>query len=138
MIPSRNEENVRRGYAAFRNHDWEEMIAVTHPDIVFTSLIRESEGGVYRGHDGLREFFDGVLDVLPDWNPVLDTFEDHGDRMLVKATIHASPPGSDAPMEQVVWQAIRLRDGLAIRWDFFRTEDEARAALAEEPSAPAG
>ena len=58
--------------------------------------------------------------------------------MLVKARIHASPPGGDVPMEQVVWQAIRLRDGLAIRWDFFRTEEEARAALAEEPSAPAG
>ena len=49
--------------------------------------------------------------------------------MLVKATVKASPPGSDVPMEQVVWQAIRLRDGLAIRWDFFRTEEEARAAL---------
>ena len=80
-MTSRNEENVRRGYAAFRDRDWDEIIAVTHPDIVFTSLIRESEGGVYRGHDGLREFFD-------------------------------------------------LRDGLAIRWDFFRTEEEARAALA--------
>jgi hypothetical protein len=52
--------------------------------------------------------------------------------MLVKAKIHASAPGSGAPMEQVMWQAVRLRDGLAIRWDFFRTEEEARAALAGE------
>ena len=30
-----------------------------------------------------------------------------------------------------MWQAIRLRDGLAIRWDFLRTEEEARAALSD-------
>jgi ketosteroid isomerase-like protein len=130
-MTSQNEETLRRGYAAFENRDFDALVAVTHPDIVFTSLIRESEGGVYRGHDGVREFFKGVLEVLPDWFPNLDAFEDLGDRILVKATITASAPGSDVPMEQVVWQAIRLRDGLAIRWDFFRTEEEARAALAD-------
>jgi ketosteroid isomerase-like protein len=135
-VASTNEETLRRGYAAFEDRDFDALVAVTHPEIEFTSLIRESEGGSYYGHDGVRAFFKGVLEVLPDWFPVLDSFEDHGDRMLVKATITASPPGSDVPMEQVVWQAIRLRDGLAIRWDFFRTEEEARAALAEEPSAP--
>jgi ketosteroid isomerase-like protein len=125
-----NLAQIRRGYAAFKNRDFDELIAVTHPDIEFTSLIRESEGEVYRGHDGVREFFKSLLEVLPDWIPEIDTVEDYGDRMLVKATIHATPPGGSVPMEQVMWQAVRLRDGLAIRWDFFRTEEEARAALA--------
>ena len=127
-----NAETLKRGYAAFKNRDFDELVAVCHPEVEFTSLIRESEGGVYRGHEGVRQFFQGVLDVLPDWSPELDSFEDHGDRLLVRAVIHASPPGGDVPMEQVVWQAVRLRDGLAIRWDFFRTEEEARAALADE------
>ena len=48
----------------------------------------------------------------------------------MKATIYATPPGGNVPIEQVMWQAIRLRDGLAVRWDFFRTEEEARAAFA--------
>jgi ketosteroid isomerase-like protein len=137
-MPTENEETLKRAYSAFRNRDFDELIALCDPDIEFTSLIRESEGSVYRGHDGVREFFRGVLDVLPDWTLVLDSFEDYGDRMLVKARIQASAPGSDVPMEQIVWQVIRVRDGLAIRWDFFRTEEEARAALAAEPSAPAG
>ena len=128
-MASRNEETLRRGYAALASRDFDGLVAVTHPDIEFTSLIRESEGGVYRGRDGVREFFESLLEVLSDWSPELDSFEDHGDRMLVRATITASPPGSDVPMEQVVWQAVRLQDGLAIRWDFFRTEEEARAAL---------
>ena len=130
-MASHNVEMLKRGYVAFQNRDFDELVAVTHPEIEFTSLIRESEGAVYRGHQGVREFFESLLEVLPDWIPVLDSYEDHGDRMLAKATIHASPPGGDVPMEQVMWQAIRLRDGLAIRWDFFRTEDEARAALTD-------
>lgn len=129
MTASDNIERVKRGYAAFQNHDIDELLAVTDPDVEFTSLIRESEGEVYRGHEGVREFFKGLIEVLPDWKPEIDTIEDHGDRMLVKALIQASPPGGNVPMEQVVWQAVRLRDGLAIRWDFFRTEEEARAAL---------
>jgi ketosteroid isomerase-like protein len=128
-MPTDNADTLRRGYAALDARDFDGLVAVTHPDVVFTSLIRESEGGEYRGHEGVREFFGSLLEVLPDWSPVLDAFEDHGDRMLAKARVQASAPGSDVPMEQVVWQAIRLRDGLAIRWDFFRTEEEARAAL---------
>jgi ketosteroid isomerase-like protein len=131
-MSARNVENVKRGYAAFQNRDWEQLVAITHPDIEFTSLIRESEGEVYRGHEGLREFFDSLMDVLPDWGPTLETFEDHEDRMLVKAKIHATPPGGSVPIEQVMWQVIRMRDGLAVRWDFFRTEEEARAVLATD------
>ena len=130
MMAATNEDTLRRGYAALEKRDFDELVAVTHPDIVFTSLIRESEGGEYRGHDGVREFFEGLLEVLPDWTPSLDFFEDHGDRMLVRATIHAVPPGGNVPVEQITWQVIRLQDGLAIRWDFFRTEQEARDALA--------
>ncbi|MGH3117968.1 MAG: nuclear transport factor 2 family protein, partial [Gaiellales bacterium] len=132
LMPVDNIEQVKRGYSAFKNRDLDELVAVTHPEVEFTSLVRESEGEVYRGHEGMREFFKSLIEVLPDWKPEIDTIEDHGDRMLVKARIHASPPGGDVPLEQVAWQAIRLRDGLAIRWDFFRTEEEARAALADD------
>jgi ketosteroid isomerase-like protein len=128
-MPTENEETLKRAYAAFESRDLEEIVATTDPEVVFTSLIRESEGGEYVGHDGVREFFTSLFEVLPDWHPVLDSFEDYGDRLLVRAKITASPPGGEVLMEQVVWQVVRLRDGLAIRWDFFRTEDEARAAL---------
>ena len=65
-MPSHNVETLKRGYAAFQNRDFDELVAVTHPEIQFTSLIRESEGAVYRGHEGVREFFESLLEVLPD------------------------------------------------------------------------
>ena len=33
------------------------------------------------------------------------------------------------PVEQTMWMALRLRDDRAFWWRFYRTEDEARAAL---------
>ena len=125
-------ELARRAYAAFAEHDIDTIVEISHPDVEFTSLVMESEGMVYRGHDGLREYFDRLLDVLPDWRPVLEQVEEHGDRGLVKARIYATPSGGSVSVEQVMWQVVRFRDGLAVRWDFFRTEEEARAALADD------
>jgi ketosteroid isomerase-like protein len=120
---------AHRAYAAFAERDLEAIVEISHPDVEFTSLTMESEGMIYRGHDGLREYFERLLDVLPDWRPKLEEVEEHGDRGLVKARISATPSGGSVSVEQVMWQVVRFQDGLAIRWDFFRTEEEARAAL---------
>ena len=36
---------------------------------------------------------------------------------------------SGVPVEQVMWQAFRSRDGLAAWWAFFRSPDEAAEAV---------
>lgn len=130
-MPSENVKNVRRAYEAFKTRDFKTIADLSDPEVEFTSLIRESEGEVYRGHEGVREYLEALVDVLPDWSPEIETIEDHGDRMLVRARIYATPPGGSVPLEQVSWQAIRFRGARAVRWDFFRTEEEARAALGQ-------
>ena len=121
---------VRRAYEAFARRDIDTLIELSDPEVEFTSLIRESEGVTYRGHEGLREYLESLVDVLPDWRPIMEDAEVHGDQVLVRLRIHATPPGGDVPIEQQIWQVLRFRDGLSIRWDFFRTETEARGALA--------
>ena len=121
---------VRRAYEAFARRDIDTLIELSDPEVAFTSLIRESEGVTYHGHDGLREYLESLVDVLPDWRPILEHAEVNGDSVLVRLRIHATPPGGDVPIEQEMWQVIRFRGEVAIRWDFFRTEDEARSALA--------
>jgi ketosteroid isomerase-like protein len=125
-------EKTRRAYAAIARRDIEGIAELCHPDFEFTSLIRESEGGVYRGQEGLREFLDPLFEVLADWRPEIESMEEQGDRMLVKLRVYGTPPGGSVPMDQVMWQVIRFRSELAYRWDFFRTEEEARAALAAD------
>jgi ketosteroid isomerase-like protein len=119
-----------RAYAAMAQRDMDAILELCDLDCEFTSLTRESEGAVYRGHEGVREFLGSLVEVLPDWTPEIERIEEHDDQMLVKARIRATPPGGSVPVEQVMWQTIRFRNGRALRWDFFRTEEEARAALA--------
>lgn len=116
-------------YAAFAERDFDTIIENCHPEVEFTSLTMESEGVTYRGHEGLREYFDRLLDVLPNWRPEIEEIQEHGDRIMVRTRIQATPSGGSVPVEQVMWQVVRFRDDLAVRWDFFRTEEEARAAL---------
>ncbi len=125
-------QKTYRAYDAFARRDFDALAALCEPDCTFTSLVMESEGTEYHGYDGLREYFDSLTDVLPDWRPEVEMVEVHGDRILVRARIFATPHGGSVPVEQVMWQVIGFRNGRALRWDFFRTEEEARAALAAE------
>ena len=129
MSEETNVERARRAYDAFRRRDFDVIAELSDPEVEFTSLIRESEGTVYRGREGLREYLTSLVEVLPDWSPTIEAIEDHGEPMLVKARIHATPPGGSVQIEQQMWQVIKFRGGRARRWDFFRTEEEARAAL---------
>lgn len=126
------EQLVHRAYNAFAERDFDAIAEITHPEVEFTSLVMESEGTTYRGLDGLREYFERIVDVLPDWRPEVQEIEAHGDLALVRNRTYATPPGGSVPVEQAMWQVVRLRDGLAYRWEFFRSEDEARSALAAE------
>ena len=122
-------QNVYRAYDAFARRDFDALAALCEPDCMFTSLVMESEGTEYHGHDGLREYFDSLTDVLPDWRPEVEMVEVHDDRVLVRARIFATPSGGSVPIEQVMWQVIEFRNVRALRWVFFRTEAEAREAL---------
>lgn len=123
-------DRVHRAYTAFAERDIDTMVELTDPEVRFTSLVMESEGTEYHGHDGLREYFARLVDVLPDWRPELREIEEHDDRVLIRARIIATPPGGSVPLEQEMWQVIRFRDDRAMWWGFFRTEEEARDALA--------
>ena len=122
-------ELVHRAYAAFARRDFDAVEALSAPDVEFTSLVMESEGTTYRGHEGLRSYLTQMVEVLPDWRPEIETVEQHGDEVLVKARVQATPTGGSVPVEQVMWQVVRVRDDRATHWAFFRTEEEARAAL---------
>ena len=113
----------RAAYEAISRDDVEAFLALADPDVEFNSLI---EGRSYRGHEGIREWWNNVIKSLGgvdlDLEEVFD-FEDHG---YVKMTATGA---SDVGLPQAIWQAIRIEDGKAVWWGIFPTEDEARRAL---------
>ena len=63
-------EIVRRAYDALSRHDFNTFKALHDPDVELTPL--RPEGATYRGHDGVRRYWDELFDVFPDFNVEID------------------------------------------------------------------
>jgi ketosteroid isomerase-like protein len=124
-----SEENVeafRRGYEAANRGDVEGFLANVHPDVEFTSLIAEPEGRTFRGHDGVRRWWREVILPLGGLHGEPEEVRDLGDTVVARVLGTYRPSGVEVP--QTVWNVVRFKDGMAIWWRFFRTDEEALEA----------
>lgn len=106
------------GILPFLSDDFE---ATTPPELA-------SEPDTYRGHDGIRRYFDSFKDVMEDIRWDLHEFHEAGDRVLVEFTLRARGKTTGLDFGQPAVMLWQLRDGKAIRLDVFTTLEEARAA----------
>ena len=116
-------------HEAFRRRDLDAFLEYMDPEVEFTSLVLEVEG-TYRGHEGIRSWWDDILAVFPDWQPQVEDARQIGERVLLKVRAEGSGTGSGIDADRVIWQVAEVRDGRLKAWRFFRTEDEALAAAA--------
>ena len=114
---------------AFRRRDLGGFVEYMDPEIEFTSLVLEVEG-TYRGHDGIRSWWNDILEVFPDWQPEVEDARQVGERVLLKVRAEGAGTGSGIDVDRAIWQVAEVRDGRITAWRFFRTEDEALAAAA--------
>ena len=114
---------------AFRRRDLEAFIDYMDPEIEFTSLVLEVEG-TYRGHEGIRSWWNDILAVFPDWQPQVEDAREVGDRVLLRVRAEGAGTGSGIDVDRVIWQVAEVRDGRLRAWRFFRTEQEALVAAA--------
>jgi ketosteroid isomerase-like protein len=118
---------VRAMAEALNAGDLEAFVARTAEDVEFTSLVAEAEGRTFRGHAGVRAWWETVLGAFhdPHWE-VVDA-HDAGDRGVLKSRLTATL--ADTEVEQTMWMAARIREDKLGWWAFFRTEHEALEAV---------
>ena len=121
-----NIENARRAYAALNAHDFEGFLALIDPEVEFRSLIAESEGQIYRGHDGVRKWWDGVRGSLGGLSFETRDFRAVDDALVTEIIVTGEVGGVEVP--QRMWQTLRFRDGKAYWWHTYRSEEEALGA----------
>jgi ketosteroid isomerase-like protein len=120
-----NVELYRRGIEAFNRRDLEAFLALAHPDVVGVSRVLAIEGGPYRGHDGIRVWWNTLLDVFPDFSiEILDVRD--GGRVTVAALCNRARGEGRAALEDFVWQIAEWTDGKVVSWEIHGSE---RAAL---------
>lgn len=110
-------------FAALNSGDLEAFVALASEDVEFTSMVAEAEGTTFRGHEGIRAWWESVRGMFDEvrW----DLLELRGTGEKGVARFRVSGKLSGVPVEQSMWQAAELRAGKIRWWAFFRTEHEA-------------
>ena len=127
-----SEENVElahRTFDAFNRRDSQAFLAFIDPDVEFVSGSGLIEGGSRHGHDGIRAWWDELFSVYPDWTvEVLEVREIADDRLVATVRGHGHGAGSGAPIDTLLWQAVRLRERKIVWWSTHTSEADALKA----------
>ena len=111
-MPSAAEETLIRFADAVTRGDPEGAVAECHPDVSFSSVLASVDGEPFRGHDGIRRYFDSFLGTLEEWRVELHRVEEVPDgRLAVTMTMHVRGRASGAALSQAVGHVWELRDG---------------------------
>ena len=131
--PEFSERQVRAAYEALNRGDFEAFADLMHPEVEFSSLVAEMEGETYRGRAGLRRWWDNVRAAFEEVVWDLEDIRLAGEVAVIRFVMRGQLAG--VPVEQRMWQLVRVRDEQPIGWQFFRSEGEAvrAAGLEDQP-----
>lgn len=100
----------------------EDFEGVVPPDL-------SAEPDAYRGHDGVRRYFDSFREIVDDLRFDAEEIVDVGEgRVVARGLITGRGRASGIPTELRVPMAMRLRDGKLTRMDAYSEWDDAVAA----------
>jgi len=127
-MSEQNAEIVRRIYGLLNRGDAEGVIELCDDDFLMDMTERVFNPDIYRGHDGIRRFYDGVRDAWASYQ--WDVEETRITDDTVVAMLHCegqSREGGPGVDWRVAW-LWKLRRGRAVSVRFYRHRAEALKA----------
>jgi ketosteroid isomerase-like protein len=128
-----NVELVRRGFEAFNSEDIERILAFAHPD--FEAVVPpelSAEPDTYRGHDGLRHYFESFQDAMAEVRFHPEQFWDAGESVVVVVQLTARGRQTEILVEQRIAQVWSIRAAKALRVQTYPMLSEALEAAGLE------
>ncbi len=130
-----NVEIVREGFEAFNSGAIERILAFADPD--FEAIVPpelSAEPDTYRGHEGIRRYFQSFQDAMDEIRFEPERFWDAGSSVVADVRITAKGRQTAIPVVQRIAQVWRIRDGraLSVRSYVLLAEALQAAGLAEE------
>jgi ketosteroid isomerase-like protein len=127
------EQPVRVFSEAVTAGDVEAAVSVCHPEIEFLSVLAVS-GRAYRGHDGIREYFDDIASAWAEWRVEVHRIAAGADgRVAIVMSMHVRGKESGAVLSERTDHIWTLRDGLLLRNEPHRMPGEVLRELGLEP-----
>jgi ketosteroid isomerase-like protein len=122
----KNVDIVRRGLEAFNSEDMERILAFAHPDFeTEVSPELSAEPDIYRGHEGIRRYFDSFRDAMEEIRFQPERFWDAGESVVVALRLTAKGRQTAIPVEQRIAQVWSIRDDRAIGVRTYASTSEA-------------
>jgi ketosteroid isomerase-like protein len=114
-MPQQDLELARAGYEAWSRGDLEALLAIFHEDIEFwTSGLFPGLEPVYRGHEGVRNYWEDFRSPWKSLRIAIDRFHQKGDRIVALGEFEAV--GRDGlTVHRPAANVLTIRNGLAIR-----------------------
>jgi ketosteroid isomerase-like protein len=132
-VATDNLEIVQRAIEAFNANGVDGILPLIHPEFEATTPPDlASEPDTYRGHDGVRRWFDSFYEAMDDIRWDAHEFHEVGDRVVVEFTLRARGKTSGLDFGQNAVMVWSFRDGKAIRIQLFQTLEEALAAAPQD------
>jgi ketosteroid isomerase-like protein len=124
------EQTIHVAYEAWSRRNVKALLEVVHPDAEARPILGANIGAsVYRGHDGLREWFKDLHQEWETFQTRVTRIDERGDRLLCTIDVHARGRASGVVIEGEMYHLVELRDGLILRLEAFRDRAEAMRAL---------
>lgn len=120
-----NVEIVRHLIQAWDRGDYSAALDSIDPDIEVNVAYGADFDGTYRGHAGLAEMLGAFWAEFEGPGIEIDEAMPAGGAVVVGVRFHGRGKRSGAEIDAPAWHAWRLRKGKAVRWQLFRTRQEA-------------
>jgi ketosteroid isomerase-like protein len=127
-------ELARRVFDAVTRRDVPRLISLTDPEVEWRSFFAElGQQGVYRGHDGIRQYLHDLDDAWEVLAPeVTDTLE-IGDLAVLVGRLRYRGKTSGVDTEVPAGWIVRFRNDKVASLRAFQKPEEAFAALGQIP-----
>jgi ketosteroid isomerase-like protein len=135
MTPEELDELVRQGVDTYNRRDVDAAVLLWDPEcewLPFLTAGVEGEGG-YRGHDGIRRWFQDTDEMFSEIEWRVDDVRDLGDdRVLMLGNIRARGRASGAEVSSAIGQLFELREGRLLRGRAYQSHEQALSAAEVE------
>jgi uncharacterized protein len=120
---------VRRIYASWAPGSSPAESNLLHPDIEWVNPSYALEPGTRTGIEAFTAITGELNETVSDFRMDVERFVDAGDRVAVIATMRGRGSGSGVEVENRHGSVWTIRDGKAVRFEWFSEPDEALEAL---------
>jgi ketosteroid isomerase-like protein len=133
MVADADVELIARMVREWNSGDVEALLEVFDPEVEVRPALRTFLAAtVYRGHDGVRTWFEESNEPWAELHAEPERFAKDGERTLVVLALRARVPGGRVDVDAEIAHVVTIRDGRIVRLDGYENPATALAELGLE------